>query len=93
MPRRDNRGVIMTSVILTVMRLKDMRRVHPEQIEGKCARCGEVVGIYPSGQKVMRDYPGQVELVCQICNDPPAGSALAPGAELEPFESRPSKVN
>ena len=36
---------------LIVMRLADMKRVHPEQITDKCAGCGHAVGIYPSGAK------------------------------------------
>lgn len=79
----------MTKLLLIVMRLKDMHRVHPEQVEGKCARCGEVVAIYPSGQQVLKDYPDQIEVVCQICRPQAGASILAPGAELELFESRP----
>ena len=74
-------------ILLTVMRLADMRRIHPKQITAKCARCREPVGVYPSGQKVMQFYPGQVELVCQICHDPRPETPLAPGAESEPFQS------
>lgn len=70
------------------MRLKDMQRVHPEQIENKCASCGEVVGIYPSGQALLKAYPDKIELVCQVCRPEADISILAPGAELEPFESK-----
>ena len=73
--------------ILIVMRLADMVRVHPEQITGSCARCGKEVAIYPSGQKVMRQYP-DVEIVCEKCQQPGHRMTLAPGAEIEPFESR-----
>ena len=72
---------------LIVMRLADMERVHPEQIEAKCAKCGEVVAVYPSGQRVMREVP-DIELVCQVCMKPAKVSLLAPGAELEPFQSK-----
>lgn len=72
--------------VLIVMRLADMKRVHPRQITGKCARCGEVVGIYPSGQEAMKKYP-DIELVCQVCKSPGGVQILAPGAEREPFES------
>jgi hypothetical protein len=71
---------------LIVMRLADMHRVHPEQITAKCHGCGHVVAVYPSGQQVMREYPG-VLLTCQVCKTPGPDAALAPGAELEPFES------
>lgn len=71
------------------MRLADMKRVHPDQIAAQCSKCGETVGVYPSGQKVMQEVP-DVELVCQVCKSPtPADvTMLAPGAELEPFQSR-----
>lgn len=71
---------------LIVMRLVDMVNVHPKQIEAKCALCGEVVGVYPSGQKVMREMP-DVRLVCQVCKEPADVQILAPGALNEPFES------
>lgn len=71
---------------LIVMRLADMKRVHPKQIEARCSKCNEIVGVYPSGQQVMRDYPAVV-LVCQVCRKPAAVSILAPGALEEPFQS------
>ena len=71
---------------LIVMRLADMKRVHPNQIVSKCATCGHVVAVYPSGQQVMQQYP-DVELTCQVCRTPGPNAPLAPGAELEPFES------
>jgi hypothetical protein len=70
---------------LITMRLKDMRRVHPQMTTGKCGRCGEDVGIYPSGQKAIEKYE-EVEIVCHVCRDPGA-AALAPGAFEEPWES------
>ena len=76
----------MSGVELIVMRLADMTRVHPDQIEAKCSGCGHVVAVYPSGQQVMKRYP-DVRLTCQICKTPGANSALAPGAALEPFQS------
>jgi len=76
------------TVKLVVMRLKDMHRVHPGQITARCSMCHKKVGVYPSGQKVMKEYPGEVELVCSVCNGPVSPFApLAPGAEIEPFES------
>lgn len=71
---------------LIVMRLKDMTRVHPDQITAKCSECGHVVAVYPSGQSAMRQYP-DIKLVCQVCRQPGANAELAPGAELEPFQS------
>lgn len=73
-------------MILVVMRLADMHRVHPRQIERPCSKCGEVCAIYPSGQAVLhRD--SATEIVCSVCQGNVDRAVLAPGAELEPFES------
>jgi hypothetical protein len=56
---------------LIVMRLQDMHRVHPKQIKGRCSQCKAEVAIYPSGQKVMQDFP-DVRVVCSHCRDPGA---------------------
>ena len=74
--------------MLIVMRLADMTRVHPNQDNDHvCMRCGHIVGIYPSGQGVLRDEP-DTEIVCQVCNPPGGGiNILAPGAEYEPGQS------
>jgi len=61
------------------MRLDEMVRTHPEQVTGKCCTCGKPVGIYPSGQKVLRLYPGNVEVVCNHCGNA-WGARPAPGA-------------
>jgi uncharacterized Fe-S center protein len=53
---------------LIVMRLDEMFKRHPKQIERKCARCGEVVGIYPSGQKIIKENP-EINIVCTHCID------------------------
>jgi hypothetical protein len=74
---------------LLVMRLKDMVRVHPDQITARCSECDEEVGVYPSGQRVLKQMP-DIKLVCQVCSEPVATSILAPGAEFEPFESKPN---
>ncbi|MET3995059.1 hypothetical protein ABID65_006725 [Bradyrhizobium sp. S3.9.2] len=71
---------------LIVMRLADMKRVHPKQIEATCSACGHVVGVYPSGQRIMAQYP-EIKLVCQVCKQPGTDAQLAPGARLEPFQS------
>jgi len=75
------------TVELIVMRLKDMKRVHPDQITARCSRCKHKVGVYPSGQKVLREM-ADVALICQVCKTPGARVLLAPGALTEPFESR-----
>jgi hypothetical protein len=72
--------------ILLVMRLDEMLRVHPDQIEDVCDRCGHVVGIFPSGQMVINHYDGDIEIVCSHCQSP-AGFVAAPGAWMEQFQS------
>lgn len=73
-------------VELIAMRLVDMHFVHPEQITARCSACGEEVGVYPSGQRVMREVPG-VKLLCQVCRWPCPTAMPAPGASLEPMQS------
>jgi hypothetical protein len=72
---------------MIVMRLADMKRVHPDQIEARCAKCNEMVAVYPSGQKAMRLIP-DIRLVCQVCRDPADVTVLAPGALQEPSQSQ-----
>jgi hypothetical protein len=74
--------------ILIVMRFEDMELIHPDQIERKCNRCGHTVGIYPSGQSVLKRYPA-MEIVCQVCKPETDINILAPGAEFEPAQSKP----
>jgi hypothetical protein len=75
-------------MILIVMRLADMHRVHPSQDNSRvCATCGEPVGIYPSGQRVLKTDP-TIRIVCSRCRPSADVLVLAPGAEREPFESK-----
>lgn len=72
--------------MLITMRLADMVRVHPDQVMMHCADCGHEVGVYPSGQEVLRQH-ADTKIVCQRCHYPPDGTQLAPGAEFEPAQS------
>ena len=80
-------------VRLYVMRLANMHRVHPDQIEDKCGECGEVVGIYPSGQRVMLQHGRKhIDLICDVCMataERPDVLVMAPGAIQEKSESKP----
>jgi hypothetical protein len=76
----------MEPIRLICMRLIDMHKVHPEQVTKACALCGEPVGVYPSGQKALRENPG-AEIICQVCaaktHDPSDVNApAAPFAEI-----------
>jgi hypothetical protein len=73
--------------LLIVMRLADMYRVHPDQIVARCMSCQQDVGVYPSGQRVIAQYPNTV-IICQVCAPPQSPPwPLAPGAEHEPSQS------
>jgi hypothetical protein len=76
---------------LIVMRLADMHRIHPRQDNSRaCVTCGVQVGIYPSGQAMLRQDP-TTRIICHVCyasHEPSDIEMLAPGAELEPFESK-----
>jgi hypothetical protein len=57
----------MSKVALCVMRLADMILTHPDMdTTHQCTRCGEAVGIYPSGQRILREVE-TVEIICQRC--------------------------
>jgi hypothetical protein len=74
---------------MIVMRLADMQVVHPRQDNNRvCAVCGHKVGIYPSGQKVLRADPA-TEIICQVCYKPARDAVMipAPGALDETTES------
>jgi len=69
---------------LIVMRLVDMHRNHPAQDNSHaCSKCGSVVGIYPSGQRALRDNPG-LPIICIRCatkEPPPDG--MRPAGSIE----------
>jgi hypothetical protein len=74
---------------LGVMRLAEMHQIHPRQDNSRvCAKCGERVGIYPSGQALLRRRR-KVRILCNHCLEPVGHVFLAPGAEHEPSESVP----
>ena len=75
---------------LVAMRLANMRMGHPDMTtDHVCSRCHEIVGLYPSGQRVLARHGRRVDIVCEVCHGPPApGTALAPGAVVEAFQSR-----
>ena len=59
------------------MRLADMTKVHPAQDSSRvCAGCGQRVGIYPSGQRALRQWP-KMKVICARC-----AAALPPGENL-----------
>lgn len=77
-------------VFLAVMRQADMLVAHPDTDYTKtCSACKEPVGIYPSGQRIIKKNPTTI-LVCNRCNENQLWP-LAPGAEIEPLQSHPVK--
>lgn len=70
-------------VTLLAMHLENMHIQHPQQDNSHvCAICGETVGLYPSGQAVLRRYR-KVKIVCEICQTWTANDIPAPGALAE----------
>src|SRR5262245_40200717 len=67
---------------LVCMRRADATVTIANQIERPCSVCGETVVVFQSGQRMLRDYPGPIEIVCQRCAVPEKGEkvAAAPGA-------------
>jgi hypothetical protein len=51
---------------LVCSRLTDMTIVHPRQIERSCTNCKQIVGIYPSGQDMLKRFP-KIEIWCVHC--------------------------
>jgi hypothetical protein len=76
-------------VVLLVMHAADMVRVHPETDWSRtCSQCGARVGIYPSGQDVLRRRP-DVIIICNRCEPNKSPIILPSGALLETYQSRP----
>jgi hypothetical protein len=78
---------------LVTMRLVDMSMVHPAQDNSRvCSRCGQQVGIYPSGQGILRNNPN-IKIVCAVCvvKDPnPIENIAGPPIEVLAQERRDS---
>lgn len=74
--------------VLMVMHLADMHRVHPQtDYSHVCSRCGGPVGIYPSGQRIVRKF--KTTIICNRCQQPDQRCQPAPGAMSEVGQSRP----
>lgn len=68
---------------LLTMRLTDMTRKHPDQDESRvCSRCRQQVAIYPTGQKLLNDFP-DLEIVCNVCA---VAEQTAPLISISPIE-------
>lgn len=72
----------MVERVLVVMRLNDMVKVHPQQVESQCSSCGQTVALYPSGQAAREKYP-DIKIVCAPC----AAQQRKRGDEAEPAGS------
>jgi hypothetical protein len=77
---------------LLVMRYEDMGRIHPNQDNSKkCSKCGHQVGIYPTGQGLLKKKPKTI-IVCSHCvGSDYDGRTVAPIADMmrESRESYP----
>lgn len=78
----------MNKTVLVAMRAKEMRRVHPDTVfTYDCAKCGARLGVYPSGQAIIREHGlDNVTLLCSHCM-PEGRFAPAPGALEEIAQS------
>jgi hypothetical protein len=78
---------------LVAMRLKDMGTMHPEQDNSHvCSQCGETVGVYPSGQRALHNFP-ELAIICHVCASGVTGAKAFPAApwdeiKREAHESR-----
>jgi hypothetical protein len=74
-------------VRLLAMRLADMYKVHPNMDRSHvCSICAEPVGLYPSGQSVLKRYKNVI-IVCHVCQTWNADFTPAPGSLDEIRES------
>ena len=63
----SERGSMKRPDALVTMRLAHMARMHPAQDDSHvCGECGHRVGIYPSGQAALRQWPG-MKILCDVC--------------------------
>jgi hypothetical protein len=70
----------MNNAALVAMRLIDMHRVHPHQDNTRvCSRCGERVGVYPSGQQALR-HNRKIKIICVVCVSEEESDDLRPAA-------------
>jgi hypothetical protein len=53
--------------------------MHPQQITHVCSKCLSKVGIYPSGQKILKEQP-DLEIICSRCVDITEKILSAPAA-------------
>jgi hypothetical protein len=66
----------------------DMVRVHPlTDWTHNCHKCGGRVGIYPTGQKILEQFP-DITITCNRCRTDKARSRPLPEPSDEPYHSR-----
>jgi RNase P subunit RPR2 len=74
-------------VLLSVKRAIEMERVHPQtDFRHVCSSCHTPVGIFPSGQRILREHKKRVIILCTRCQ-PSGWMPPAPGAEQERAET------
>jgi hypothetical protein len=73
----------MSDIALVAMRLKDMWKMHPDQDNSRvCSRCGETVGVYPTGQRALEANPG-AKIICAVCANPQPGDKSQPAGSWD----------
>lgn len=83
----------MDKPILICMRLAEMELTHPLMTRDKCcSRCGVTIGMFPSGQRVLREHgETNVEIVCNHCHFPAEVDLYLMPSEV-PAEIREAKL-
>jgi hypothetical protein len=51
---------------LVCTRLADMTVMHPDQVCELCSKCQHPVGVYPTGQRAIKNYP-DMKILCAQC--------------------------
>ncbi len=74
----------MSKRTLICMRKANMTKIHPDMAHDKCDVCGEIVGVYPSGQGFIQAAGRHNVLInCEKCVPPGSESVPLPGVVEE----------
>lgn len=76
---------------LICMRFDHMQRIHPKMIREHCDECQAEVGVFPSGQEIIKNHGRErIRIVCDVCYQPSSKVAILPPQALrEALETKP----
>jgi hypothetical protein len=69
-------------MVLVTMRLADMSKMHPHQIERVCSKCSEAVGVYPTGQRALKKHR-KMKIICSVCTTYKPGDKAMPAGPID----------